>query len=291
MTGTARILLDIRARVGESPLWDPARERLFFVDIERAEIHAVAADGTQHRHWTLPDRPTALGLAETGLVVACAKGIHLWSPETGAFDLLCRVEEGIDTNRLNDGKVGPDGCFWVGSMHERPERLPTAALWRISPEGRAEKKLDGIKVSNGLAWTPDGRTMFHSDTRGPWIDRFDFDPLTGAMTNRTRISTLDDATGRPDGATCDRDGFYWSAGVTAGRLNRFRADGQLVGSVDLPVAAPTMACFGGEDFASLFVTSLTDGVSAERIAEKPATGAVVAIETGARGVAPYVFAA
>ena len=114
--------------------------------------------------------------------------------------------------------------------------------------------------------------MFHADSRGPWIDRWRFDRKSGAMSERTRFATLDEATGRPDGGSCDAEGFYWSAGVSAGRLNRFAPDGRLVESYDVPVAAPTMPCFGGPDFRTLYLTSLREGRSEELLAKAPLSG-------------------
>lgn len=264
---------DHRCRLGESPVWDDRGGRFLWCDIEAAEIRAIRPDGTGAELWPMPDRIGSFGLTETGrLVVALTKAVHLFDPETGRFDELVRLEEDLPHTRLNDGKVGPDGAFWVGSMDERPERAPIGSLYRVTADGRAERKLDGIRVSNGLAWTADGRTMFHADSRGPWIDRHDFDPATGAIGGRTRIATLDDATGRPDGGACDADGHYWSAGVTAACLNRFDRDGRLLARIDVPVAAPTMPCFGGPDGRLLFLTSLTHGVAAERLAAHPWTG-------------------
>ena len=119
--------------------------------------------------------------------------------------------------------------------------------------------MEGTFVSNGLGWTADGEVMFFADSRGPWIDRWRFDRWTGTMSERTRFADLDEATGRPDGGSCDAESFYWSAGVSAGRLNRFAPDGTLVQAYDVPAPAPTMPCFGGPGFATLFLTSLREG--------------------------------
>lgn len=273
-----------RCRLGEGPTWDADNGRLIWVDINAAELHAVRPDGMGRKRWSLPDRVGSMGLAESGrFVVALTKGVHLFDPETGLLDLIAPIEADIPHTRLNDGKVGPDGAFWVGTMDERPDRQPIGALYRVTVDGKVEVKLEGMKVSNGLAWTADGRTMFYSDSRGPWIDRFDFDPSTGAMFNRTRIATLQDAEGRPDGGACDMDGCYWSAGVSAGVLNRFDRNGKLLARIALPVAAPTMPCFGGPDMRMLYITSLTDGVSQERLAAYPWTGNLIALDAGAVG--------
>lgn len=287
-------LLDQVFRLGESPLWDDRRERLFFVDIDAGEIHHVTAEGGSHRMWYAPppDRPTALGLTTAGrLVVALTRSVVILDPDSGTWEPLADIDVGLSTTRLNDGKVGPDGAFWVGSMDERaPEdREPIGALFRITADGQVEKKLDGLVVANGLAWSPDGRTMWLADSRGPWIDRFDFDPATGEMSNRSRFATPDEAMGRPDGCTCDAAGFYWSAGVSAGRLNRFAPDGRLVEFWDLPVAWPTMPCFGGEGLRHLFVTSLArPGVDQPASASLPA-GSVITFPAQIGGLPPRRF--
>ena len=113
----------------------------------------------------------------------------------------------------------------------------------------------GLFVSNGLAWSPDGRTMFHSDTGTAFIDRFDFDSDTGVIANRQRFAEAKDDIGRPDGAAYAIDGTYWSAGVSGGALNGFSPDGTLVRRVPVPMPHPTMPCFGGPDLRTVFVTS------------------------------------
>ncbi len=205
--------------------------------------------------------------ASGALVVALRDSVILFDPRTERRVELCRIEADQPETRLNDGRVGPDGAFWVGSMDDRPNKEPIGALYRVDPSGRVERKVEGLVISNGLAWTADGGTMFHADSRGPWIDRWRFDPATGAISERARLATLDDKVGRPDGGCCDAEGFYWSAGVSAGRLNRFAPDGSLADSFALPVPAPTMPCFGGPDFRTLYLTSLTEGRSAEVLAK------------------------
>ncbi len=288
---TFRVLTETPAELGEGPLWDPVRARLCFVDIEGGLVHETDAAGGARRSWRAPDRPTALGLTDRGrLIVSLAHGLAFLDRDTGRFTPFVEIDTGAPTTRLNDGKVGPDGAFWIGAIDERKPRRPVAALWRVTGDGRVERRLDGLVASNGLAWTADGRTMFHSDSSLGRIDRWRFDPATGAIDDRTTIVTLADAEGRPDGGACDLDGSYWSAGVSAGVLNHFDADGRLLGRFRLPVAAPTMPCFGGPDGRTLFLTSLRHGLSEERLADGPLTGATIAFDVDVAGVGPFVFA-
>jgi sugar lactone lactonase YvrE len=159
---------------------------------------------------------------------------------------------------------------------------PIAALYRVTANG-AEKKVDGLIIANGLAFSPDGKTMFHSDSRGKWIDCWAFDRETGMLSGRRRLADLDDQTGRPDGGATDAEGCYWSAGVSAARLNRFSPDGKLLASYPVPVGAPTMPCFGGADLKTLFVTSLRAGRAPELLAKYPLTGTLIATRVDVAG--------
>lgn len=292
MAYTIECLVDSRCLLGESPVWDGAGNRVLWADIEGPSIHAYSLATKHHEQWSLPSKVGSFGLCDNGrLVVGLATGVYLFDLESGALDFLVDPEPDRPTNRLNDGKVGPDGAFWVGSMDERPQREPVAALYRVTADGGCEAKITGITVSNGLAWSGDARHMFHSDSRGPWIDRYDFDMATGGLSNRTRIADLTEQQGRPDGAATDSAGGYWSCGISAARLNRFTADGTLTETVPVPVTSPTMCCFGGDDMRTLFLTSLRIGVAESKLAAYPETGGLHAMRVDVAGVKIEKFAA
>ena len=255
-----RVLAALGSRVGESPVWDDRRGALFVCDVLAPAIHLITLDGTIHDTWRF-DRPVgSMGLTASGrLIVALGRDLAVFDPDAGTLAPLASVPE-PEINRLNDGKVGPDGCFYVGSMDDRPEKKPVGALYRVSADGTLARVGSGFKVSNGLAWSPDGRRLYHSDSRGPWIDALDFDPETGRLGERRRFADLDNVAGRPDGAACDAESGYWSAGVSAGVLNRFAPDGTLAARYPVPVRAPTMPCFCGPDLRLLAVTSLSESL-------------------------------
>jgi sugar lactone lactonase YvrE len=280
-----------RCLLGEGPAYDARRKALWFCDIESRALHCVGFGDERPRQWTFPSEVCSLGIAESGrLVIALRDSVGLFDPEREDWRAIATVTGVRAETRLNDGKVGPDGAFWVGSMDERTDKQPIGILYRVTADGRVEAKADGIKVSNGLAFSADGRTMFHADSRGPWIDRWDFDPATGAVGNRQRIATLDDAGGRPDGGATDVEGAYWSAGVSAQHLNRFDRDGRLLARIPVPVAAPTMPCFGGADMRTLFVTNLTKGRPAELVARFPLSGLTVFGRSPVAGAPVTLFA-
>lgn len=244
-----------RFGVGESPVWDADRQRLLWCDIPAGVIHALDVASGARESWALGEPVPSFGLARNGrLVVALRNDVVLFDPQSGAREVVASVTHAKPDMRLNDGKVGPDGAFWVGSMDADGD---AAKLYRIAPDGSVRVIAEGITISNGLAWNAAGTRLYHSDSRGGiWLDCWDFEASDGTVSNRRRLRDRDQANGRPDGGACDLDGTYWSAGPSAGRVNRFSADGALLGWVDLPLLHPTMPCFGGSDMRTVFVTSL-----------------------------------
>ena len=269
-------LSDLKCELGESPVWDERRELLFFVDILAPAIHAIRLDGSGLQSWRMPAAIGSVGLTESGRLIAALKhDLALFDPESGSLHPFTRLPpDEPATNRLNDGKVGPDGAFWVGTMHDVPEREPIGALYRVAPDGSVTRQIEGLKVSNGLAFSPDGTVMYHADTRSFWLDRWDFSAATGAISGHTRIHEFDGSIGLPDGGATDTEDCYWSAGIYGGRINRFSASGELLSSLDFPVPAPTMPCFCGPDLRLLAVTSHRTGPVAAQLGRFPQSGGV-----------------
>lgn len=273
-------MIDVPLALGESPVWDDHAQRLWFADITEQLIFRLDPVTRAIARFPMPSAVASLGLAAGGkLVVALRTGVHLFDPASGRLDFLVHPEPAPASNRLNDGRVGPDGNFWVGSMDDRPDRQPVAALYRVTPQGASRRILGGLRCSNGLAWSPDGATMYHADSTNEYVQTFAFDKQTGEASNPRPFIRLNRQDGLPDGAAVDEEGYYWSAGVTAGVLHRISAQGQVVARIALPVAAPTMPCFGGADRQTLFVTSL----ATERAGVRQA-GTVIAFRVATRGL-------
>ncbi len=250
-------VLAIRTQLGESPLWDDVRGCLWFIDIPARALHRLDAATLRVGTWPMPELVGSLGLCRSGrLLVALRHSLHFFDPKTGQLERFVVFDEEPEHNRLNDGKVAPDGAFWVGSMDaDTTQRRPSGTLYRVDPSGKVARKSTGLKVSNGLAWSADGATMYHSDSSLRWIKRYRHD--RGQLSDEKVICEPDEETGRPDGAATDVEGGYWSAGVSAGCLNRWSREGELLERVALPVPNPTMPCFAGEDMKTVYVTSLS----------------------------------
>ncbi|OWV91660.1 calcium-binding protein [Rhizobium sp. N122] len=279
-----RSVIEQPLTVGESPVWDDDTGTLWFVDILAPAVVRLSASGKIDR-FDMPAAVGSLGLCrDRRIVVGLQTGVHLFDPASRDIEFLCDPVGREMIGRLNDGKIGPDGHFWVGSISEAKPQIEEAALYRVGADGSTRTVATGLTSSNGLAWSPDGRQMYHSDSRQCFLQAFDFDPETGSLGEGRRLRGFTEEEGRPDGATTDRDGFYWSAGVSAGRLNRISREGEIVETYILPVPAPTMPCFGGPDLRTLFVTSL----STDRTGRFEA-GTVIAFEVDAEGLPPFRF--
>jgi len=270
--------------LGESPVWSARESALYWVDITAPRIHRWDPASGVRQHWPMPAAVGSIGLRERGgMVVALRSGFHLFDPRSGALTFLENPEPYVPTNRLNDGKVSPEGRFWAGTMDDRPERAPTGSLYRLDADHRCTHVVEGIRVSNGLAWSPDGRTLYRSDSRGAAIFRHAYDPDSGALGAQETFVAMRPEWGRPDGAAVDVEGCYWSCGIGMGRINRFDPDGRLVSYIALPVTHPTMPCFAGPDLKTLYVTSLREGLAAPELERTPLAGALFRIEMEVAG--------
>lgn len=285
ITPKVRRIIDFPLKVGESPTWDERTGDLWLVDILAPAAICLRASGRVDR-FDMPVKIGCLALCEGGdIAVALETGVHLMNPKTGAMKLLCNPDGGRPNSRLNDGKVGPDGCFWVGTRDEAIPQTGNGRLYRVMPDGSFTIITDGLLTSNGLAWSPDGRTMYHSDSSGLFAQIFDFDPAKGVTGPPRRLHDFTPEEGRPDGAATDADGFYWIAGVLSGGVNRLSPDGEVVEIYKMPAKSPTMPCFGGPDLGTIYLTTLsTDNNGTFE------QGTVFAFETGIQGTPIHRFA-
>jgi sugar lactone lactonase YvrE len=281
-------LWSVAAEVGECPCWDAETESLFWIDIRRPALHRCSADGAPLATWALPAPVGAFSLLQGAAraLVALSDGLAVLDLDSGRLVRLFDPEPDKPFNRLNEGKVSPCGCWFVfGSMDDRDPKAETGSLYCLGGDRSLRLLVSGLVVANGVAWSPDGGTLYFSDSRLARIWTATWHSATGTIGEPRLFAALTEAQGRPDGAAMDREGHYWSAGVSAGRLNRFAPDGRIVGTVDLPIRAPTMPAFGAPGSGILYVTSH------RRISEPgPADGAIVLVPTEQQGLPQPRFA-
>lgn len=252
------LVVAVPGRGTESPVWDDVRRRIWFVDHLDGILYSYEVDSGAHQEWTIPGGISSLGLSADGrLVVAQRSRIAYFDVITDQLVDLGPTLPGDGVETFNDGKVGPDGAFWVGSLdHGRsgPDRPPYAGrLYRYDASGASATVGSGYGASNGLAWTADGTTMMHSDSFAGVLTRWRFAPASGDATEPTVVASVSAEEGKPDGAAFDVDEHYWSAGVSAGCINVFDLQGSIVEKIRTGTPAPTMVCFAGTD---LYFTAL-----------------------------------
>lgn len=283
--------IDTTYQLAECPTWDDRKNRLLWADIQGRTIQSMDWESRDITTWHFDNEVGSFGLTEDErLIVAVWDKVMLFDPESGNSEVLVEIQPDQPRTRLNDGKVGPDGAFWVGTMDTNSPRDPIAGLYRVDASGEAAEIRDELLCSNGLAWTPDGTYMFHSDTSPGWIEYYTFDPVAGTLGSKMLFAQQTNETGRPDGATVDADGNYWSAGVSAGVLNCFAPDGNLLQAIKMPVEKPTMPCFCGPDLDHLVVTSIKQPSDPTAIEPDTLSGGLFLVEGhGQTGRKTYRF--
>ncbi len=280
-----RLAVTSPSLLGESPFWHPSEDCLYWCDIPGCTLSRVDAAGDDLAQWHFDCEPGSCAPRLDGsLLLAMRDGLWRFDAARGERSLLALAPYDATRERFNDGKCDPQGRFWVGTVYE-PREPPLAALYCYD-DGRLERRADGIATSNGLAWSPGGRTMYWSDTRAHTIYAFDFEPGTGTLSNcrafarfPTKESGQDPLSygGRPDGAAVDAEGCYWVAMFEGWRLLRLSPSGECVREVSLPVRCPTMPCFGGTDLKTLYITTARQGQPEAELTKQPWAGCVLSL--------------
>jgi sugar lactone lactonase YvrE len=281
------IVLTARARLGECPVWDPDRATLLWVDVYNHRVHQFDPATGDDRHVDTGELVPAIALThDHRILVALRDQLALLDPRTGSLERLCRIDLGHADTRLNDGKCDAKGRFWVGSVSEQPGE---AALYRYDPDGSLHVMETGLTISNGLGWSPDGRTFYLTDSPQRKIYAYRFDVETGTIADRRVLVDLGDENVEPDGLAIDRDGHLWSALWNGWALVRFGADGQELERRALPVQRPTSVTFGGASLAELYVTTASVGLSQAEVQRGICAGDLFRIATGSVGLPTHRF--
>ncbi|MES2960061.1 MAG: SMP-30/gluconolactonase/LRE family protein [Pseudomonadota bacterium] len=283
--------------LGESPFWHPGEQALYWCDIPGRKLNRFDPRRGAHRDWTFDAEVGCCAPLQDGsLLLALRHAIVRFDPATGRSKTLAEAPYDPLRERFNDGKADPKGRLWVGTICE-PRDAARAALYRFGG-GQLEKMASDVTVSNGLAWSPDARTMYWADTKAHCVQALDFDVGAGSLSRRrvfaqfplkTPQQELASYGGRPDGAAVDAEGGYWVAMFEGARLLRLAPDGSVTREVRLPVRCPTMPCFGGPDLKTLYITTGREKRPAEELAREPLAGCVLQLRVDVPGL-PVHFA-
>ena len=270
--------------LGEGPIWDALTGVVRFVDIKGAAVHRLDPVSGVRASWAAPTMIGGLGLrAGSGLVAGTRLGFALVDPDAGSFEVIDHPEAHLPGNRFNDGKVDPHGNFWAGTMDDaRRER--SGALYCLRPD-RTWRAVDlGYRITNGPAFSPDGRTLYHSDTSDQTTFTFDLAP-DGTLANKRVFRTWHDVRGFPDGMTTDADGCLWLAFWGGWCVRRVSPAGDLLAEMPLPVSNVSSVAFGGVGLDRLFATSAwSDLQAAARTAQPLAGGLFEVLGHGVTGL-------
>lgn len=289
---TPHIELAHRARteLGETPVWDARAQRLRWIDIMQPTLFSLdpATGATE----AIPQPGTFLGciaLRRTGGLVL-ARDLTLVKAAADASDateLAVTPDEIHPETRLNDGRVDRHGHLWIGTMDNQLSRR-IGGLYRVAHDGSMSRHQDGVIVGNGIAFSPDGRSMWFTDTRRHLVWKYALDDL-GNPVSREVYADYSASRARPDGACVDADGCLWHAIFAGGRLVRYRPDGRIDREIELPITNPTCLCFGGPDLKTMFVTTATRFLPPQALAAEPLAGSLLAIEGLGQGLPEHLF--
>jgi sugar lactone lactonase YvrE len=288
------VAVPVPSLLGESPMWHPSEQRLYYCDIPGRQLLRFDPRSGRRDTWDFDTEPSAVApLPDGKLLLSLRSGVWRFDPATATREQLAKAPYDTAGQRFNDGKCDAQGRFWVGTICE--PREPALGTMQCFAGGTLKQRFDGVSISNGLAWSPDGRTLYWADTHLAAAFAFDFEPDGGALSRRRLFRQFaldpkrDDYLGRPDGATVDREGCYWLAMYDGQRVLRLSPEGEILRQVLLPVRCPTMPAFGGHDLKTLYITTAREHRPAAELQAQPLAGCVLALDVDVPGL-PVNFA-
>lgn len=281
--------------LGECPIWHPQESALYWIDIDGRAVHRFHPRTEAHQYWPTPSEPGCIALhADGGLLVAMRSGLARLNTQNGELTSISDAPYDPATTRFNDGRCDAAGRLWVGTIYE-PRDRPDAAMFCIEHDVLSDTGKRAT-VSNGVAFSPDNRTMYHSDTTSHQIRAYAFD-LATAVLGETRILKQFSADkthnygGRPDGAAVDSEGAYWCAMYEGGRLLRLSPEGEILREVVLPARCPTMMAFGDDDLRTLYITTVSHKRPAAELEQYPLSGCVLRLRVDVPGLPEHFYRA
>ena len=277
--------------LGEGPIWDDETKTIYWVDILNGNIHEFCTTENVHRTIQVNEIIGAVALCTNGDFLAALKsGLAFIKRLSGEVKMLHHPEVHLPANRFNDGKCDPAGRFWIGTM-ALAETSGAGNLYMIERDLSHSVKIEGVTISNGMAWSLDHKTFYYIDTPTFQVVAYDYDIETGDITNRKVAINIPEEEGFPDGMTIDIEGMLWIAhwdGWQVARWNPFTGEKLL--SIPLPIARITSCTFGGENLQDLYITSASIGLTEKQHEEQPLAGALFVVKNcGFQGMETIAF--
>ncbi len=281
-------VLESRARLGEGPVWDSTQNLLYWIDIHNHRVHQFNPVTRKDLFFDVGDVVGAIATAGADrLIMALRHHLAFLNIQTGEVNRILEIEGDLPDNRFNDGKCDSQGRFWFGSMCSLEK--PQASLYRYDNDGSLHVIETGLTISNGLGWSPDQKTFYLTDSPQQKIYAYDFNLVTGNITNRRIFVDLTHEPFYPDGLTIDSEGHIWSAMWDGWCVIRFNPNGEEILRIKLPVQLPTSCTFGGEDLQTLYITTASVGLSQAEIEKSFYSGDLFALQTDVTGLPINTF--
>ena len=290
MIAKPELVLEATAIVGEGPIWDDSNARLVWVDIPTGLVHLFDPESGRDKAISMGQSVGVAVLGRKGsLIVACADGFYGLDTSSGQTVLLANVEEDLPESRMNDGACDAAGRLWAGTMSDKA--VPGAgSLYRFDPDRVLTKVLSNLTISNGIDWSLDNSLMYYIDSATQTVDTFDFDLVSGSLSNRRTLIAIPHSEGMPDGLTVDTEGCLWVALWGGGAVRRYSPDAVQIAHYDLPVEFVSCCAFGGPSYDDLYVTTGRYTLTPDEVKKQPGAGSLFRINPGVRGRPAYRWA-
>jgi sugar lactone lactonase YvrE len=289
-TITAQPIVKIENFLGEGPLWHPIHQMLYWVDIEKMEVHGLEPHTNRHRVWETRKKVGAVVAAANGNLILALQGeIAELDPANGKIKSLVKLEADLPENRCNDGKCDAAGRFWIGTMHVDC-KPGTGSLYCVDTHLQVTKVLTGLTIANGMGWSPDGDYMYFIDSADCQVKRFKFSSEKVSLEQEKIILRFEKERGLPDGMCVDSEGMLWIGfwgGSCVGRYDP--ATGKHLGDIRVTAPHVTSCCFGGPDLQTLFITTAREGLTPQQLKEFPLSGSLFSCDTAIKGSEVHLF--
>ncbi|MCH2189429.1 MAG: SMP-30/gluconolactonase/LRE family protein [Gammaproteobacteria bacterium] len=247
----------VKNELGEGVIWDHHRQKVWWTDILQSKLYQYDPKTKALKSWSTPERLCCFAPVSDSSDLVCAfeSGFAFYEPQSGKINWIKRLEQDNPGTRFNDGRTDRQGRLWAGTMVENQSNATyKGSLYCLHADLTISKSITGLTITNSLCWSPNGKTVYHTDTPTRTIQAYDFDTDNARLSNRRDIVKTEDGC-FPDGSAVDKDGFIWNAQWGGSKVVRYSASGEKDLEVDIPTSQPTCVAFGGHDLSLLFVTT------------------------------------
>jgi len=272
-------------QVGETPIWVPNEQALYWIDIEGACVHRLIPETGEVKTWQVDFPITALARQADGKWITAAKtGLYFWDQKTNKSTFIVDPVADIPNVRFNDGAVDRQGRFLIGTINEKDFAAPDGALYRLDGDSNIHQLDTGLAVANGIGFSPDGKIIYVTDMFHSRILAYDYDTAHGLVSNRRDFVTVPTDQGWPDGLIVDEEGCVWSAHWAGWKITRYDPDGKIIQQIEMPVANPTCLAFAGKNLDELYITTAWFSLTEEDRKKQPLAGDLFRIKTNVKGI-------